>query len=345
MPFDTATLGNDFVPMNHREVQPLPALVRRVFDEDGTLIEGFHHIVSGVSGKTIRVAPETYTIVQNDVAVNTIETALRNSRLDLTDARFGVDYSHDGARMFAQWVLPAHTALVRPGVEATLRLVLLNSYDGTSAVHCRTGAYNWVCANTSVSGKEFASFKFNHSGEIDLTPAVAKLTLAAEQHVEQVRRWEQWPSIEINDQTMRAVIATMPKATESQIDSLIHAYLRARDEDELQGGANLWCLFNVLTAWASRDNTGRDSNRAFRDWGRQKDVAAVVEGKLWQEIAAQKPRKLVHVAAPAEAEKIDHAIDVPFAINEGTNSAGQPAANPVAPVVPEAPVPLVTAIG
>jgi hypothetical protein len=299
MPFDTTTLDGDFVPMNHREVQPIAATVRRVFDEDGREIEGFHHIMNGQTGATIRVAPDTYTMVQNEVAVDTIESALKQSRLDLTDARFGVDYSHDGARMFAQWILPAHTALVKPGVEATLRLVLLNSYDGTSALVARTGAYNWVCANTSVSGKEFASFRFTHSGEIDLSPAVAKLTRAAEEHVEQVHRWEQWPHIPVTDQSMRAVMASIPKASESQIDALIHAYLKARDEDEFQGGANLWCLFNVLTAWASeKDVSARSANRAYRNWGRQKDVGSVVESKLWQELAAQPVRRLVHVAAP-----------------------------------------------
>jgi len=94
-------------------------------------------------------------------------------------------------------------------------------------------------------------------------------------------------------------MASIPKASESQIDALIHAYLKARDEDEFQGGANLWCLFNVLTAWASeKDVSARSANRAYRNWGRQKDVGSVVESKLWQELAAQPVRRLVHVAAP-----------------------------------------------
>lgn len=289
MPFDMATL-NDFVPMDHRETNPIGAKALKVFNERGEEIAGYHHIVNGETGKTIRVASDSYTVVQNDFAVDTIETALRKSRLDLTDARFGVDYSHDGARMFAQWLLPAHTSVIRPGVEATLRIVLLNSYDGSSALHARTGAYNWVCANTSVSGKEFGSFRFTHSGEIDLTPAVAKLTLAAEDHVEQAKRWERWPAIAVTDQSVRAVLSSIEKTSEQQVDNLVHAWLKARDEDELQGGANLWCLFNVLTAWASKDPSGGET-RAQRNWDRQKRVAQVVEGKLWAELAAEPAKR------------------------------------------------------
>lgn len=299
MPLDFTALSGDFVPMDHKRVQPIGAKALKVFDEEGQEIPGYHHVVRGDTGATIRVAPESYTIVQNDFAVDTIESALRKSSLDLTGARFGADYSHDGARMFAQWILPAHTASIRPGVEASLRVVLLNSYDGSTALHCRTGAFNWVCANTSVSGSEWASFRFTHSGEIDLVPAVAKLAVAAEEHALQVARWERWPSIPVSDATVRAVMTSIPLASRSQVDGLIHAWLKARDEDPLQGGANLWCLYNVLTAWASKGYEG-EPNRAQYTWDRSKRVAQVVESKLWQEIVAEpQTRRIVHEVAVA----------------------------------------------
>ena len=150
MPFDTAILDGDFCPMNHKTVQPIGAKALKVYDETGREIEGFHHIVRGDSGATIRVAPSSYPLIQNDYVVDLIETALKKSRLDLTDGRFGVDYSHDGARMFAQWLLPAHTARIRDGVEATLRVIALNSYDASTALHGRIGNFNWACANQAV---------------------------------------------------------------------------------------------------------------------------------------------------------------------------------------------------
>ena len=287
MPFDTAILDGDFCPMNHKTVQPIGAKALKVYDETGKEIEGFHHVVRGDSGATIRVAPASYPLIQNDYVVDLIETALKKSRLDLTDGRFGVDYSHDGARMFAQWLLPAHTARIREGVEATLRVIALNSYDASTALHGRIGNFNWACANQAVSGKEFSSFKFRHTGasiDADLVTAIGKLTLAAEEHVEAVHRLERWPAIKVSDVQARKILSALPKVTDSLVDNLVHAWLKARDEDPVQGGANLFCLWNVLTAWSSKERDGE--NFVARNWDRQLKVAALVESKLWAEVEA-----------------------------------------------------------
>jgi len=287
MPFDLMEIDRlGFVPMNHVRQQPIAARALKVFDERGEEIPGYHHIVRGDTGKTIRIATDSYTVVQNDFAIDTVEAALRASSLDLADLRFGIDYSHDGARMFAQWLLPAHTAQVKSGVEATLRLILLNSYDGSTALHCRSGSYNWACANQAVSGREFSSFRFTHTGEIDLPSAVARLTQAAEEHAEQTRRWQAWPQIAVSDEQACRVLASLPQASESQIDALAHAWLRARDDaDSPQSGPNAWCLFQVLTAWATHGiGTDAGRQRAQRSWDRQKRVAQVIDSDLWHEL-------------------------------------------------------------
>ena len=168
--------------------------------------------VRGDNRETIRLAPDSYTLVQNEAAIGMIEDAFTKSKLDLTDARFGCDYSLDGARMFAQWIFPAHTTKVRDGVEASLRVILLNCYDATTALSGRVGAFNWACANQSVSGQEYASFKFQHKGEIDLRPAVERLAIAAEKHVIETTRWERWPAIAVSDQLARKLIGRCPRS-------------------------------------------------------------------------------------------------------------------------------------
>jgi len=285
MPFDTAVLGDDFMPMNHKTVQPIGALALKIFSETGAEIPGWHHIVRGDNQETIRLAPDSYTVVQNAEAIAMVEDAFTKSRLDLTDARFGCDYSSDGARMFAQWLFPAHTAKVRDGVEASLRVVMLNAYDGSTALQGRVGAFNWVCANQSVSGKEYASFRFQHKGAIDLAPAVARLAKAAEHHALEVSRWERWPAVPVSDQLARKLIGALPKISDTTTDQLVHAWVVARDEDPLQGGPNLWCLSQVLTNWATRGE-GRTLDKVSRSWERQTQVAGLIEGKLWAEVEA-----------------------------------------------------------
>lgn len=284
MPFDTTILGDDFMPMNHKTIQPIAAQALKVYTAGGDEIPGWHHICRGDTGETIRLAPDSYTLVQNDYAVAMIEDALMRSRLDTTDGRFGCDYSSDGARMFAQWILPAHTAKIKPGVEASLRVILFNAYDGSTALQGRVGSLNWACANQAQSGKEYASFRFQHKGKIDLGPAIERLTIAAEKHVIEAHRWEHWPTVAVSDQTARKVIGAVPKITETQADGLVHAWLRARDDDPVQGGPNLWCLFNVLTRWATHD--GGRGDRAQRNWDRQGQIATLMEGKTWMEVEA-----------------------------------------------------------
>jgi uncharacterized protein DUF932 len=287
MPFDLMdTEKAGFMPMNHRTIQPIPAEALKVFDARGEEIPGYHHIVRGDTGKTIRVCSDSYTLVQNDFAIATVEDALAKSTLDRADMQFGIDYSHDGARMFAQWLLPAHTEKVKSGVEATLRLIMLNAYDGSTAFSGRSGSYNWACANQAVAGKDFGSFRFIHTGEIDVEEAVKKLTLAAEDHVEQAKRWREWPEIAVTDEQACTALCALPGASDAQVDALVHAWLKARDDtDNVQSGANLWCLYNVLTAWATHDPSA-PKQRAQKLFDRQRRVAQVIDGEVWKELAA-----------------------------------------------------------
>src|SRR5580765_6089118 len=75
MPFDTAVLGDDFMPMNHKTVQPIGALALKIFSETGAEIPGWHHIVRGDNQETIRLAPDSYTVVQNAEAIAMVEDA------------------------------------------------------------------------------------------------------------------------------------------------------------------------------------------------------------------------------------------------------------------------------
>ena len=104
-----------------------------------------------------------------------------------------------------------------------------------------------------------------------------------EQHVEEVHRWEHWPSVAVSDILARKLLTALPKASTAQVDALIHEWLRARDEDPLQGGPNLWCLSQVLTRWATHDEA-KGENKAFRNWERHERIAELFESKLWQEI-------------------------------------------------------------
>jgi len=287
MPFDAYEDQMEqfgFIPANHAKPKFFPVKARRLFDETGHELPGWMRIVRDDTGKTLHVATDSYKIVTNEEAFGAFEDAIAKSTLDRKGLRIGTDYSREGARCFRQYLFPAHRVEVKQGVTVALRLLMFNSYDGSLRFGGRCGAYNFVCANTSISGKDYGQFSARHTAGIDIAKAIAGLTKAAEEHIETTRRWAAWPQIAITDQQAMAVCRDIPEPTNSLVDGLVHAWLRARDEDGPQSGSNAWTLFNVLTAWASHTAMGEGRDRGQARYERERRVATLIEGKVWREI-------------------------------------------------------------
>lgn len=274
-----------FIPANHQAPAFFPVAARKLFDETGHELPGYLRIVREDTGCTLNVATDKYKIITNEEAFGAFEVALRESSLDLTGMRIGTDYANGGTRCFRQYLLPAHIVEVKPGVAVALRLLMMNSYDGSLAFKGLVGAYNFVCANTSVSGNEFASFKMKHAGGIDVPRAIGGLTQAAEAHVLEAERMRAWPQIAVSDAAARDLFGSMPQATNMLVDHLVHRWLVARDTDAQQGGANLWCAFNVLTAWSTHGENKVEGGRGQVRFDREQRVRKLIEGKAWRELA------------------------------------------------------------
>lgn len=287
MPFDNLPYADlmeqhGFIPSDHAAPKFFPVTARRLFDEQGHELPGYKRIVREDTGDTLHVATDAYKIVTNEEAFGAFELALRESTLDLTDMRIGTDYSNQGARCFRQYLLPAHRVQVKAGVEIALRLIMMNSYDGSLAFRGQSGFYNFVCANTSVMGNDLASFRMTHTNSIDVPKAIAGLTKAAEQHDLESRRMKAWPQIGVSDSQARGVFEAMPQATDTLVDHLVHRWLKARDEDQHQGGANAWCLYNVLTAWSTHGEIKTQGGRGQIKHDRETRVRKLLEHKTWK---------------------------------------------------------------
>ena len=270
-----------FIPANHKAPAFFPVVARRLFDEKGEELPGYKRIVREDTGCTLNVATDAYKIITNEEAFGAFETALEESSLDLTGLRIGTDYANGGARCFRQYLLPAHTVEVKTGVSVALRLLMMNSYDGSLAFKGQVGAYNFVCANTSVSGVDFASFKMKHTGQLDVPKAIRGLASAAEAHVLEASRMQAWPQISVSDAQARDLFGAMPQATGMLVDHLVHRWLVARDTDPMQGGANAWCLFNVLTAWSTHGDNKVVGGRGQVRFDREQRVRKLIDGKAW----------------------------------------------------------------
>lgn len=277
-----------FIAADHAAPKFFPVKARKLFDEAGKELPGYLRVVREDTEETLHVASDAYRIVTNEEAFGAFEEALSASTLDLTDMRIGTDYGARGARCFRQYLLPAHMVEVKKGVEVALRLLMMNSYDGSLRFRGQCGAYNFVCANTSVSGKNYSQFTLRHTGSVDVKSAIAGLTKAAEEHIETARRWKDWPQIKVTDPMAMEICGALPGATEGLISNLVHAWLKARDADGPQAGANAWTLFNVLTAWSTHadDQQVVKLGRGQAKFDREKRVSALLEAPAWRDLVA-----------------------------------------------------------
>jgi hypothetical protein len=294
MPFDNLPYADlmqqhGFIPANHAQPAFYPVTARRLFDEKGEELEGWKRIVREDTNRTLHVATDSYQVVSNEDAFGAFEQALRDSALDLADMQIGTDYAAFGARCFRQYLLPAHRVEVKPGNAVALRIIMMNSYDGSLKFRGQAGAYSFVCANTSILGTDYGKFSFAHraGADIDVAGAARGLIAAAEGHVATAAQWKRWPAIAVTDETAIAVFQTLPSASKSLVDHLVHAWVRARNDDaNPQGGANLWALYNVLTAWSSHGESDVQGGRGAIRFEREVKVAKVIEGEPWKALAA-----------------------------------------------------------
>ncbi|CAO3441191.1 DUF932 domain-containing protein [Azospirillum endophyticum] len=265
-----------FVPANHRapaffpvELVPMSAA--------GRTIGGWRALVRADTGRVLHCWRDGYKLVPHAAATAALDAAIRDGGLDTTGMLVSTDLTHDGRRLFRQYVLPAHSVEIRPGDVTALRIVGFNSYDGSLAVSWRGGGYRFVCANTTVIGRDVAAAKARHSAGLDLEALARGMVAACALYVAETTRWIRWAAVPVDtDQAVR-VLRALPGTSDALVGQLTTAWIGGREDD------TLWALFNTLTHWATHDPT-RGGNRMATAHARQERVARLVDSRPWAEL-------------------------------------------------------------
>jgi hypothetical protein len=171
-----------------------------------------------------------------------------------------------GARAFMQYVLPAYKRKIGNACVSP-RIVLFNSYDGTTAFKARGGLYSFVCANTSVLGEDWENITIKHVGDVDLEEIAGRIVAAFEKMLGVTRQLDRWPEIPVTDLQATAIFKALPQASRRTVDYLAHQFLEMKHDEGPNGGANLWCAYNVLTSWSTHGIDGENaaSTKAARE--------------------------------------------------------------------------------
>lgn len=270
-----------FVPMNHDKPNWFTVQTEPVYTDKGIQIPGYNRLYRTDTNDSLCIHSDSYRPVNDEDVFSAFEQSLYNAgNIDTTGMYVQRDRSHDGARMFSQYVLPAHTTMVGTA-EISLQILMWNTHDGSRAASGKAGFFNWVCANTAVSGQTLNVFNVRHIGDVQAKVEVklANLVKGIDHALFELEQIKQYRTITLNNYGATEIIKALPQVTERLENDLFANWARAKEDIGPNGGENLWCLHNVLTDWASHGTV--KSNRANTVIERHERVAKLVNSKAW----------------------------------------------------------------
>ncbi len=270
-----------FVPANHDKPNWFPVAAGEIYDGPGRLIPGYKRVFREDTGDTMAVHSDSYAIISYSDVFDMFDKALRASSLDLSGMMIGTDMTHNGARCFRQYILPAHQIDMGNGDKLALRIVGFNSYDGTMSASLMAGVYRFACANQSVIGRHLMQLRVRHSGKaaaLDLESGIERVVKAADEFVMMEPRYKRWKEVEVQVEGFKALVAGLPQITDRLSDHLVAKFATEAEEKTLYGG------WNILTNWATHAEAKAHKGQVVID--RQKRVAALTDHKDWKVLEA-----------------------------------------------------------
>lgn len=277
VPYQTQMEKYGFIPANHEKPNWFPVLIGDVYDERGKPIPNYKRVHRDDTGDTLAVHSAQYRLISYQSSFDAFDKALATSGLDLSDMHIATDLTHNGARCFRQYVLPAHSVEVSRSDITALRIIMFNSYDGSTRFSGMAGGYRFICANMSVLGNDLVRVGVKHIGnedkdhKIELT--ISKLVAETAKAIKRIEQMKAWTSITPNMEDVKRALDHMPQGSDTLTDKFLSRLALAEDK-------SLWSFYNILTDWSSRTETSQ--NGAATRSAREQRVGQLIECPYWK---------------------------------------------------------------
>jgi len=224
------------------------------------------------TGSELGVHGHGYQPVPPKTMIDSTRAILERSNLNTDGIKETIRTSHDGARCFVQYTLPAHTYDTPDGDEASLGLLATSSFDGTWPYLISAAAIQSACTNLQVfvSG-EVAVFKAKHTKNLDIEGGARVITKALDIFENEKELWNEYINTEYTDKrafthivkalnaksatsymaqwsgsTPFEVISALPRPNRN-LEYIFDAWLRYKR----RLGSNKWALYNAYTDWST----------------------------------------------------------------------------------------------
>jgi len=234
---------------------------------------------------------DRYQIVQNADLFDALTSALEDAApaRALEGAKIKPKTSYQGAQAFADIAFPRLTEdLIQArgnSTALTFRLLLWNSFDGSSPVRLAAGAIDGFCSNGMIFGSYDLFGKRHTKGfsQIELEKFVGNSFLLFQEKITELRR-ETFKPIELT----QAEEFLKKNFSERRASALLEQF----QIESVERGQTVWALRSALTYYASHSrhafvvrNTGQDSAAAVL-YGRENEVASLFSSRDWRDLIA-----------------------------------------------------------
>ena len=241
--------------------------------------------------KALGMVKDRYTIVQNADLFDSLAQALDGAApaRALEGAKIKPATSYQGAQAFADVAFPRLTEdLIQARGNATaltFRLLLWNSFDGSSPVRLAAGAIDGFCSNGMIFGSYDLFGKRHTKGfsQVDLEKFVGNSFLLFQEKIAELRR-ETFAPVALQ----QAEEFLKKNFSDRRAAQLLERFAVESQER----GATVWALRSALTYYASHNssqfavrNTGQDSSAAVL-YGRETEISSLFAGAGWRELLA-----------------------------------------------------------
>ena len=232
------------------------------------------------NGGELGIHGHGYKPVAPKKMIDNTRNILERSDLNTVGLTEQIKTSHDGARCFVQYNLPAHSYQTGDGDTASLSLLSTSSFDGTWPFMISAAAIQQACTNLQVfvSG-EVAVYKAKHTRSLNIEHGGRAITKALEVFEKERELWAEWSNKQVTDQQAFVFFCKSLKANKAleliadggTPETALHDMPRRNKSLEfiwakyvgvykIRLGSNFWAVYNAMTDWSTHAETSRESS-------------------------------------------------------------------------------------
>ncbi len=241
----------------------------------------------------IKVHGNQYTLLKNSVAYDMVNESINNlayaGKLNIDGMHIKDSCVLKGGKTIREYIFPEHRVHVG-GSDILMRIVVINSYDGSANFSLQVGGFRIVCLNGMVTGNKFLNLNQRHSGTIRLGDISEKLVTSVSSFKDMGAYWHKLINTPISHGQSDLIITQFAtEATGKPSLTRFNMMSDLFDSHVKDLGRNYWAMYNALTAWATHYEVKAGSlhNRANVVLGRENDVSRIItNSRVWNLEAA-----------------------------------------------------------